>query len=164
LNSRNLYSLLGITTVVIIIVVAFAVTSISNNPDTLESETGCIFPNTTSTMTYNVGTMPLCPNTSETQSTRLNSSSVLKEIIVQPVEIEISQNVSCGANLGSVCSTEPTVGCVDVSYGTTTETSYVFNGSTFVAGPRLNSTAFTTTLPSSSEITEIITTEACTHL
>jgi len=64
LNNKKLYSLLGIVIIIVIILVAFAFTSISNNPDTIESETVCIFPNTTSTMTYHVGTMPLCPTTS----------------------------------------------------------------------------------------------------
>jgi len=71
-----LYSLIGIVIIVIIIVVAFGFTlQISINPDTLESETGCTFPNTTSTMTYNIGTMPLCPTSSEMQPTGLVSSS-----------------------------------------------------------------------------------------
>ena len=125
----------------------------------------------TSRQTYNSATTQIQTVTTTVYyptATSINysstNSSVLKEIIVQPVETEISQNVSCGANLGSVCSTEPTVGCVDVSYGTTTETSYIFNDSTSATSPTVNSTTFTTTLSVSSESTEIITTEACTHL
>ena len=39
---------------------------------------------------------------------RINSS-VQEQVIVQPVEAEVSQNVQCGVNLGTVCSTESVV-------------------------------------------------------
>jgi hypothetical protein len=92
------------------------------------------------------------------------NSSVLEEIIVQPVETEISQNVACGPDLGTICSTASMVPCVDISTGTTIETSYVYNHSTYSTNPDMNGSITTASISVSSTRTNVITTEYCTHL
>ena len=92
---------------------------------------------------------------------RINSS-VQEQLIVQPVETSVSQNVQCGINLGTVCSTESVVPCVYVGYGTTTKTLYIHDGSTFSASPNIS--ASTHTITTSIYSTSTDTTEYCTHL
>ena len=61
MNSRTVSWLSAMVAVVIILLVAFiAVPDLSNNPDNRETQTVCILDNTTYTMTYHIGTMPIC--------------------------------------------------------------------------------------------------------
>jgi hypothetical protein len=46
--------------------------SATTNPDNRLTETLCIYPSTNSTMTYHVGTMPLCPTTATTTAENIS--------------------------------------------------------------------------------------------